>query len=87
MCSVTHLSLTLCSPMAYGTPGLPVPQHLPKFVQVQVHCLSDAIQPSHPLTPLSPSALNLSQHKRLFHRVGHLHQMTKLLELHHQSFQ
>ena len=37
----------------------PCPHHLPKFAQVHVHCLGDAIQPSHPLTP-SPSVLNLS---------------------------
>ena len=33
-------------------PALPVPHHLPKFAQVYVHCISDAIQPSHPLTLL-----------------------------------
>ena len=38
----------------------PCPHHLPKFAQVHVHCIGDAIQPSHPLTP-SPSVLNLSQ--------------------------
>ena len=27
------------------------PSHLPKFAQVHVHCISDAVQPSHPLTP------------------------------------
>jgi len=30
------------------TPGFSVPHHLPKFAQVHVHCISDAIQPSHP---------------------------------------
>ena len=34
--------------------GLPVPHHLPKFAQVHVHCISDAIQPSHPMMPSSP---------------------------------
>ena len=29
-------------------PGLPVPHHLPKFTQVHVHGIGDAIQPSHP---------------------------------------
>ena len=33
-------------------PALPVPHHLPEFAQVYVHCISDAIQPSHPLTLL-----------------------------------
>ena len=39
--------------------------HLLKFAQVHVHCIGDAVQPSHSLTPFSPSALNLSQHQGL----------------------
>ena len=46
--------------------GLPVPLHLLEFAQVHFHCISDAIQSSHPLTPSSPSALNLSQYQGLF---------------------
>ena len=61
-CSVTPSCMTLCRPIDCSMPGLPVPHHLPKFAQVEVHCISDAIQPSHPLTPSSPSALNFSQH-------------------------
>ena len=64
-CSVTQMCPTLGDPMDCSTPGLPVPHHLPKFSQVHVHCISDAIQPSHPLTPYS-SALNLSQYQGLF---------------------
>ena len=67
----------LCTPMDCSAPGLPVPHHLSKFAQVHVHCISDAIQPSHPLTPSSP-ALNLSQHQRLFQWPSCLHQMTKI---------
>ena len=55
--------------------------------QVHVHCISDAIQTSHPLTPSSPSALNLSQLQGPFQRVSYLHQVTKILELQYQSFQ
>ena len=44
--------------------GLPVPHYLPKFAQVHVHCISDAIQLSCPLMPSSP-ALNLSQYQGL----------------------
>ena len=65
-CSVAQLCPPLCIPMDCSRPGLPVSLHLPKFAQVHVHCISDAIQPSHPLTPSSPSALNLSQHQGLF---------------------
>ena len=67
--------------------SLPVHHHLPVFAQVPVHCISDAIQPSHPLMPSSPSALNLSQHQGLFQRVTCSHQMTIILQLQHQSFQ
>ena len=65
-CSVTQSCPTLCDPIDCSTPGLPVPYHLPEFAQVHVHCISDAVQPSHPLMPSSPSALNLSQHQGLF---------------------
>ena len=46
-----------------------------------------SIQTSHPLSPPSPLALNLSQHQGLFQWVGSLYQVTKELELqlHHQS--
>ena len=59
-CSVMSDSLW---PQGLSMPGLPVPPHLPKCAQVHVHCIGDAIQPSHPLTPSSPSSLNLSQHQ------------------------
>ena len=54
-CSVTQLCPTLCDPMDCSTPGLSVPHHLPRFAQVHLHCIGDTIQPSHPLTPSSPS--------------------------------
>ena len=63
--SVTQSCLTLYNPMDCSTSGLPGPYHLPEFEQVHVHCIRDAIQPSHPLMP-SSSALNLSQHEGLF---------------------
>ena len=66
-----------------------VPHHLLKFFQVHVHCIGDAIQPSHPLMSSSPSSFNLSQNHRLFQWVKCSHQITKILEfqLQHQSFQ
>ena len=60
--SVTQSPPILCDTMACSTPGLPVPQHLPKLTQVHVHRISDAIQPSHPLTP-SFTILLLLSHK------------------------
>ena len=64
--SVTQLCPTLCDPMNRSTPGLPVHQQLPESTQTYVHWVGDAIQPSHPLSSPSPSALNLSQHQGLF---------------------
>ena len=87
--SVTQSWLTFCNPMDCSIPGLPVPHHLPESVQDYVHCIGDAIQPTHPLTPSSPSALNLYQHQVLFQWANSCHQMFKVLELQFQlqSFQ
>ena len=63
---VTQLCTTLCDPINHGTPGLPVQHQLPEFTQTHVHWVSDAIQPSHPLSSPSPPALNVSQHQGLF---------------------
>ena len=76
-CSVPQLCWSLCDPIDCSTPGLPVPHHLPEFSQVHVHYIGDAIQPSHPLMPSSPSTLNLAQHQGLFQWVVCSHQMTK----------
>ena len=66
--------------MDCSTSGFPVLHHLPEFAQVRVHLVSDAIQPSHPLSPPSPPALGISQHQGLFKLVGSSHQVTKVLE-------
>ena len=52
--------------MDYSSPGSPVLRHLLELAQTHVHGVGDAIQPSHPLSPLSPPALSLSQHQGLF---------------------
>ena len=67
--------------MDCSTPGLPVPHHLPKFAQVHVHFKGNAIQLSHLLTPSSPSALNLSQHQRLFSESAICIRLTKCWSL------
>ena len=87
-CSVTKSHPTHCDYMDCSTTGLPVPHHLPEFVQVCVHCTGNAIEPSLPLTPFFPSALSLSQYQGLFQRIVCSHQMTKILELklQHHSF-
>ena len=79
---------TLCIPMNLSMPGFPVHHQLPESTQTHVHCISDAIQPSHPLSSPSPT-FNLSQYQGLFQWVSPLHQVVKVLEfqLQHQSFQ
>ena len=67
--SVAQSCPTLCDPMNLSTPGLPVHHQLPEFTQTHVHWVSDAIQPSHPLSSPSPPALNPSQHQSLFQWV------------------
>ena len=66
---------TLCDPMNRSTPDRPVYHQLPEFTQTHVHRVSDAIQPSHPLSSPSPPAPNPSQHQsfpmsQLFTRGG-----------------
>ena len=51
--------------MDCSMPGFPVLHYLLESAQTHVHCVSDATQPSHPLSPPS-LALNLSQHQGLF---------------------
>ena len=59
--SVTQSCLNLCDPMNHSTPGLPVHHQLLEFTQTHVHRVSDAIQPSHPLSSPSPPASSYSQ--------------------------
>ena len=54
--SVAQSCPTLCDPMNCSTPGLPVHHQLPEFIQTHVHWVSDAIQPSHPLSSPYPPA-------------------------------
>ena len=72
-----------------STPGFPVHHQLLELTQNPVHRVSDAIQPSHPLSSPSPPSFNLSQHQGLFQWVSFSHHVAKVLEfqLRHQSFQ
>ena len=63
--SVAQSCPTLCDPMNRSMPGLPVYHQLP-FTETHVHRVSNAIQPSHPLSSPSPPAPNPSQHQSLF---------------------
>ena len=86
--SLSHVWL-FAAPMDCSTPDFPVHHQIPELAQTHVHWVSDAIQPSHPLSSPSLPALNLSQHQGLFQGVSSLHQMAEVLEfqLQHQSFQ
>ena len=79
--SVTQSCPTLCDPMNRSTPGLAVHHQLPEFTQTHVHRVSDAIQPSHPLSSPSPSAPNPSQHQSLFLWVNSSHEVAKYMLL------
>ena len=75
--SVAQSCPTLCDPMNGSTPSLPVHHELPEFTQTHAHRVSDAIQPSHPLSSPSP---NPSQHQSLFQGVNSSHKVAKGLE-------
>ena len=63
--SVAQSCPTLCKPMDYSTPSLPVQHQLSELAQTHVHHVGDAIQPSYPLLSPSPPAFNLAQHQGL----------------------
>ena len=92
----SHMLFLFCRPVMYDSLWPAGLQHAsspwppsPVVAQVHVHCISDVIQPSHPLTLSSPSAFNFSQHQGIFQWVSCSHQMTRILEfqLQHQLFQ
>ena len=73
--SVTQSCLTLCDPMNRSTPGFPVHHQLPELTQTHIHQVSDAIQPSHPLSsplllpPILPSIRVFSNESTLHMRL------------------
>ena len=82
---VVHLvrHVWLCSPTRCSMPGFSI-LHLPEFAQTRVHWVT---QPSHSLSPTSPPAFSLPQYQGRFSWIWSSHQMGKVLELQHQSFQ
>ena len=86
-CSVAKSRLTLWPHGLHSLTVFPVPRYLPEFAQMHVHGVGNAISPSHSLPPSSPFAFNVSQHQGLFQWVSSSHQVAKVLELQHQSFQ
>ena len=86
--SVAQSCPTLCDPMDYSTPGLPVCHQLQEFTQTHVHWVRDAIQPSYSLLSPSPT-FNPSQYQNLLNWFSSSHQVAKILDfqLQYQSFQ
>ena len=86
--SVAQSCLTLCDSMNRSTSSIPVHHQLSEFTQTHIHWVSDAIQPSHPLSSPSLPALNPSQHQDLFQWVNSSHEVAKVMEfqLQHHSF-
>ena len=76
--SVAQSCLTLCDPMDYSMPGLPVHHQLLELAQTHVHHVGDAIQPSHPLLSPSPPTFKLSQHQDLFQWIRSSHQVESI---------
>ena len=68
--STAQLYPTLFDPMDCSTPGLHVHHQFPELIQTHVHWVSDATQPSHPLSSPSLPTFNLSQHQGLFKWVS-----------------
>ena len=77
--SVTQSCPSLCYLIDCSTPGFPVLHCLLELAETHVHWVSDAIQPSHPLSSPSPPTFNLSQHQGLFQWASSSHQEAKLL--------
>ena len=87
-CSVAALCPPLCTPMDRSMPGLPVPHHLLEFSHAHSCPLNQRCHPTiSSSVPFSSSAFSLSQHQSLFQWVSSSHQVAKVSELQHQSFQ
>ena len=77
--SLSHVQL--CDPMDCSMPRLPVHHQLLELTETHVHWVSDAIQPSHPLSSPSPPTFNPSHHQGLFQWVSSSHQVAKVLRV------
>ena len=93
--STVQFSSVAQSSLLFGTPWTAAPQaslcitSSSSLLRIHVHRVVEAMQPSHPLSSLSPPAFNLSQHQSLFQWSSSSHQVAKVLELQlqYQSFQ
>ena len=72
--------------MNCNMPGFPVLHYPLEPAQTHVHWVDDATEPSHPLSPSSPTAFSLSQRQGFFQWVGSSHQVAKVRVLTSASF-
>ena len=63
---LSHVQSFVTSWTTYSMPGFPILHHLLEPAQTCVRWISEAIQPSSPLSSPFPPAFNLSQHQGLF---------------------
>ena len=85
---LSHVQL-FATPWTTARQGFPVHHQLSELIQIHVHRVGDAIQPSHPMSSRSPLAFKLSQHQSLFQWVNsppNLHMFSSMEALHTQSF-
>ena len=73
------------TPMDFSTPGFPVLHDLLEFAQTHLLWISDAIQPSHPVSSPSPPAFNLCHHQSLSQWIGSSHPVAQVLAQHPSS--
>ena len=74
-CSLTQPCPAFCDLPGLQDSKFPVLHSFPEFAQTHIHWVGDGIQPSHPLSPPSPLALNLSQHQSFFQWVSSSYQV------------
>ena len=88
-CSVAQSCSTLCDATGYSTTGFPILHQLLELAQTQVHLVSDATQPSHPVILFSSCLQTFQESGSFPMRQPPSYQVAKVLELQlqHQSFQ
>ena len=80
LCQLVQWGKSLSRVWLFATPWIAGHHQLLEFTQTHVHRVSDAIQPSHPLSSPSSPAPNPSQHLGLFQYVNSSHEVAKVSE-------
>ena len=80
--SLTHVRLFVTHGLQHTR--IPCPLPVPRASQTHIHWVSDATQPSHPVSSPSPPDFNLSQHQAFCQWVSSSHKVAKVLQLYLQ---